>query len=65
MSSRLHFRDEALGAALRELHVPPHRPGFDEELAQVLAEAQRPRGWRHWRPWGVAAAVAAPASNSS
>lgn len=34
-------RDEELGAALRALETPQHRPGFEEELRQRLDE--RPR----------------------
>ena len=33
------YRDEELGAALRELGAPEHRPGFDAELRRRLAEA--------------------------
>jgi hypothetical protein len=45
--------DRELGAALRELDVPEHRPGFDEELERRLT--QRPRRRRSW----VLAAAAA------
>ena len=62
MSNRLHFRDEGLGAALRELHVPPHRPGFEQELGELLAREQRPRRWTQLRPRGLAAAAAALAA---
>jgi hypothetical protein len=47
-------RDEALGAALRALEVPEHRPGFERELRRRLAEdrlaggrASRPSRGRH------------------
>jgi hypothetical protein len=33
-----YYRDEELGAALRELEVPEHRPGFYAELDRRLAE---------------------------
>jgi uncharacterized protein DUF4232 len=54
MTEREHFRDEGLGAALRALEVPEHRPGFDEELRRLL-EQQRPRP--ALRPWAVPTAV--------
>src|SRR2546423_1331230 len=58
MTDREHFRDEALGTALRELEVPEHRPEFDRELEALLA----PRG-RDWRlPLGAAAGVAIAAA---
>ena len=44
MTEREHFRDEALGTALRELEVPEHRPDFDRELQALLAGPRR--GWR-------------------
>jgi hypothetical protein len=67
-----HYRDEELGAALRELEVPSHRPGFHAELHLRLAEARlesagaprrEPRVRRRRRRWGVrVAAVAAVAA---
>jgi hypothetical protein len=67
-----HYRDEELGAALRELEVPEHRPGFHAELHRRLAEERRGtadaprRTWRVRRTrrrWGVRlAAVAAVAA---
>ena len=67
-------RDEALGAALRALEVPEHRPGFHEDLRAALqreaarrgagpSRVRRPRG-RRWHPgrrgwaWGLASAAA-------
>lgn len=44
--------DRELGAALRELDVPEHRPDFDDRLARRLRE---PEGRR--RPWLLAAAA--------
>jgi hypothetical protein len=59
MTERDHFRDEPLGAALRELEVPEHGPGFESELEAIL---DRPRA-RDWRlPLGLAAAAAAVAA---
>jgi hypothetical protein len=52
-------RDERLGAALRALDVPEHRPEFHRELRRALAGERRPR--RHWLPVGAAAAVVATA----
>jgi outer membrane lipoprotein-sorting protein len=43
-------RDEVLGAALRDLEVPEHRPGFEAALRKRLAEevvAEKPRRPRH------------------
>jgi hypothetical protein len=60
------YRDEELGAALRELEAPEHRPGFHAELRRRLAEEQRARvvaARRVRRRWGLrAAAVAAVAA---
>src|SRR5262245_56491719 len=59
------FRDEELGAALRELEVPEHRPGFEGALRLLLAgERVRDEGRtdrrRSRRRWGLRlAAVAA------
>ncbi|MGH9187965.1 MAG: LolA family protein [Acidimicrobiales bacterium] len=43
------YRDEELGAALATLEVPPHRPGFWDELEQRLmperVERHRERQW--------------------
>jgi hypothetical protein len=61
-----HYRDEELGAALRELDVPEHRPGFHAELHRRLAEARlesagvprrEPRVRRRRRRWGVRVAA--------
>ena len=58
MTEREHFRDRALGTALRELEVPEHRRDFDRELQALLA---RPR--RDWRvPAGSAIGVAVAAA---
>ena len=38
-----YFRDEELGQTLRELEVPAHRPGFDEELVRRLTAVPRQR----------------------
>jgi hypothetical protein len=54
MTEREHFRDEGLGVALRELEIPEHRPGFDEELRRLLEE-HRPA----LRRWAVPSAVVA------
>lgn len=43
------YRDEALGAALRALEVPEHRPGFERELRRRLAQ-DRLAGARASRP---------------
>jgi outer membrane lipoprotein-sorting protein len=43
-------RDEVLGAALRRLEVPEHRPGFEAALRERLVEQvarERPRARRH------------------
>ena len=60
------YRDEELGAALRELGAPEHRPGFDAELRRRLAEERTTRlaaARRARRRWGLrAAAVAAVAA---
>ena len=53
-------RDERLGAALRELDVPEHRPEFHRELRGLLdAEHRARRARRRWLPVGAAAAAAA------
>jgi hypothetical protein len=49
-------RDEKLGAALRALETPEHRPGFDDELRRRLDE--RPRRSRP-RILAIAAALTA------
>lgn len=61
-------RDEELGAALRELDVPEHRPSFEAELGRMLrsevaGRRARPVGRRliparGWLAAGIAAAVA-------
>jgi hypothetical protein len=53
------YRDEALGAALRELHVPEHRPNFEAELRQLLQREERRAARRPYVVWGARAAVAA------
>ena len=50
-------RDERLGAALRALDVPEHRPEFHRELRRLLREERRPT-----RRWVAVAAVAAVAA---
>jgi hypothetical protein len=64
-------RDEALGAALRKLEVPEHRPGFQRALGARLAEdaairrRSQPGGHRSGGPmfrpgrwvWGLSAAA--------
>jgi hypothetical protein len=59
MSGRPHYRDAALGAALRELHVPDHRSGFEQELQQLLKREQALASRRRYRAWGLRAAVGA------
>jgi hypothetical protein len=59
-----HTRDEELGAALRALETPEHRPGFEADLRRRLEElsAVRARRGRYVglsRPRAVAIAVAA------
>jgi hypothetical protein len=65
------YRDEELGAALRSLETPEHRPGFDSELQRLLAEEPVPRRLRvprrtRRRRWArrpvIAIAVAAVAA---
>jgi hypothetical protein len=60
------YRDEELGAALRELEVPEHRPGFHATLGQRLSDERRGRAAARRRArtrWGIrAAAVAAVAA---
>ncbi len=46
----VEYRDEPLGAALRELDVPDHRSGFEEELrGRLTAERDRRRRLRPFR----------------
>ena len=53
-------RDERLGAALRELDVPEHRPEFHRELRRLLDAEQRARRVRRrFLPIGAVAAAAA------
>jgi hypothetical protein len=63
-----HYRDDELGAALRELEVPEHRTGFHAELHRRLAEESRgtadvpKRTWRARstrRRWGLRVATVA------
>ncbi|HYX88010.1 MAG TPA: hypothetical protein VE753_01445 [Gaiellaceae bacterium] len=62
MSNEPHYRDKALGAALRELDVPEHRPGFERELRELL-ERERTRGpHRRYSTWAVGAVVGAAAA---
>jgi ferric-dicitrate binding protein FerR (iron transport regulator) len=62
------LRDERLGAALRALETPEHRPGFYAELHRLLAEehaartaeARRQQRARRARTrWGARVAVVA------
>jgi hypothetical protein len=66
MTNPTHYRDEELGAALRELDVPAHRPGFEAGLRRRLAEvrpAPLATARRSRRRWGIrVAAVAAVAA---
>lgn len=62
MSDEPRYRDETLGAALRELHVPEHRPEFDRELQKLLEREQARSGRRRYRAWGFRAAVGAAAA---
>ena len=41
MSGRgpVEYRDETLGAYLRALQAPEHRPGFDAEMPRVVTRA--------------------------
>jgi hypothetical protein len=56
-------RDETLGAALRELDVPDHRPGFEDEVRRLLETEPRPRhGMLRWRLPAAGVAVAAVAA---
>jgi hypothetical protein len=64
-----HYRDEELGAALRELDVPEHRPGFHAELHRRLAEerlaspaSRRRRARRTQLRWGLRVAAVAVAA---
>jgi hypothetical protein len=59
MSYETEHRDERLGAALRALDHPEHRPEFHRELRRRLA-AER-RGARRRFAWPLAAAAAAAA----
>jgi hypothetical protein len=56
-------RDERLGAALRQLEAPEHRPSFHAELERLLAaEAAGRRPVRRPRPrlrWGLRVAIVA------
>jgi outer membrane lipoprotein-sorting protein len=62
------IRDEVLGAALRELEVPEHAPGFDAELERLLREeprgrlAERRRARRSRPRWGLRLAGVAAAA---
>ena len=67
----IHHRDEELGAALRALDVPPHRPGFHAELHRRLLEErrttlvparQRRRARRTWLRRGARVAAVAAAA---
>jgi hypothetical protein len=61
MSNGPHYRDKALGAALRELDVPEHRPGFEQELRQLREQEQVRSARRRYRAWAFRAAVGAAA----
>ncbi|HEX5469051.1 MAG TPA: hypothetical protein VFW80_08390 [Gaiellaceae bacterium] len=64
------YRDESLGAALRELDVPEHRPGFHDELRRRLTDervvpvrpARAPRRRFNRRRVGLALVAAAVAA---
>jgi hypothetical protein len=54
------YRDEELGAALRELETPEHGPGFHAAVGQRLADERRARAAARRRArirWGVGAAA--------
>jgi outer membrane lipoprotein-sorting protein len=61
------YRDDKLGAALRELEVPEHRPGFHAELHRRLADERLARATAARRPprrrtgirWGLRVAAVA------
>jgi hypothetical protein len=57
MSNETEHRDDRLGAALRALDRPEHRPGFQRELRRRLA-AERFPARRRWA-WPLAGAAAA------
>jgi outer membrane lipoprotein-sorting protein len=54
--------DELLGAALRELEVPEHRPAFHRELRRRLRDDRRPARRTRFAAVAVAAVVAAVAA---
>ena len=58
MTDVTHFRDEALGEALRSLEVPEHRPTFFADLEAHLATVERRRLWLRPRPRRLLAAAA-------
>ncbi|MGH3023868.1 MAG: hypothetical protein ACRDNI_09455 [Gaiellaceae bacterium] len=59
------YRDEGLGAALRALETPEHRPGFYADLNRRIREERRaavrrrPLAWPGGVRWGVRIAFAA------
>lgn len=52
-------RDEELGALLRELEAPEHRPAFHRELRAAIAAEQSIARRRRWRRRGAVAVAAA------
>ena len=61
MSNETGHRDEPLGAALRALDHPEHRPEFHRELRRRLAAERRHPVRRRWA-WPLAAAATAAAA---
>lgn len=53
------IRDEELGALLRELDAPEHRPAFHRELRAALARERATVRRRRWRVRGAVALAAA------
>lgn len=70
MTGSTEYRDEILGAALRELEVPEHRPDFHDELRRRLADepvtplrpARKPRRRLNRRRVALALVAAAVAA---
>ena len=60
-SDPANYRDEELGAALRELDVPDHAAAFHRELRRGLADVRVPGRRRFRVDWKVALAAAAVA----
>ena len=59
MSDGPHYRDEVLGAALRELEVPEHRPDFERKLQELLEREQARTARPRHRTWAFRGAVGA------